>query len=614
MAYAQAVTEIKAEVEANIELVNPMVDLRKPKNLNNFEIDLANVFEYGGGDLVYEISNNSNSTLINANIEDAILSISSTTDQIGSSEIQITANANGQSVSDEFEIVIFDYNYEDGVFIVNEDWFGHDDGTVNFFTNDGDFVYRAYRNENTGETLGTTTQFATTFGDHIFFMSKQGNRLVVANRQTLAKEAVFPEIGGDGRAFVGVTPEKGYIGTSNGIRILDLNDLSLGNFIPGFSGETACMIQAEQYVFAINGNQIHILENDEIIESISGSSFGGITRSVDGNVWVGAGTQLVKISPYTLESETIDLPNGITISGGGAVWNAGSLCASNTENALFWSEAGSWGSSQLIYKYEIGNISSLNNVFYTLPEDWVTYGAGLRIHPIDNDIYITAKKDGWGDNSKYNKLFVVDAETTNLETSAELEEYFWFPALPLMTDKYAPTLSEEINIEEDMNAAIIQIDLFDYVSDMDNLEEGIEFEITQMSSSDIINAEINDNELEISFLTDAFGDVTIEMQAISNGKVLNFEANVQVNSTVGLSFNENSTISCSPNPFNDQLLIETNNNTEFEIEIYSINGQLVHKEHISGTSYLDLSALDKGTYLLKLISNKETYTQKVIKN
>lgn len=602
------------ELNYTIELVNPITDLRKPKNLNDFTIDLSNVFQYDGGELSYEVTTNSNASLINTNIDGSVLHISASENQLGSATLEVTANHENQEASNEFDIVIFDYNYEDGVFIVNEDWFGHDDGTVNFFTNEGDFVYRAYRNENPGETLGTTTQFATTFADHIFFMSKQGNRLVVVNRQSLIKEAVFTEIGGDGRAFVGVNPEKAYVGTSNGVRILNLNDLSLGNFIPGFSGETGCMLQAEQYVFIINGNKVHILENDEIVESISGSAFAGITRSVDGNVWVGAGTQLLKISPYTLEYEAIDLPNGMTISGSNGVWNAGSLCASNTENALFWCEAGSWGSSQLIYKYEIDDMSSLDDVFHTLPDDWVTYGAGLRVHPVDNHIYITAKKDGWGDNSKFNKLFVVNAETANVETSANLEEYFWFPALPLMADKYAPELSEEISIEKDMNSANIQINLFNYVSDVDNLKEAIEFEITQMSSSDIISAEINDHELEISFLQDAFGDVTIQMQAISNGKVLNFEANVQVNELIGTSSETLTAISCSPNPFNNQLFIETQNNTEYEVEIFSINGQLVHKELITGTTYLDLSSLDKGSYLLKLISKEETYTQKVIKN
>ena len=43
-----------------------------------------------------------------------------------------------------------------GFYIANEDWFGHDQGTVNYFKNDGSILYRAYRAANDGETLGTT--------------------------------------------------------------------------------------------------------------------------------------------------------------------------------------------------------------------------------------------------------------------------------------------------------------------------------------------------------------------------------------------------------------------------------------------------------------------------
>lgn len=75
-----------------------------------------------------------------------------------------------------------------GFYVANEDWFGHDNGTVNYFRNDGTIVYRAYRAVNgEDETLGATTQFATIWGDNVYFVSKQGNRLVVADAETLKK-------------------------------------------------------------------------------------------------------------------------------------------------------------------------------------------------------------------------------------------------------------------------------------------------------------------------------------------------------------------------------------------------------------------------------------------
>ena len=85
-------------------------------------------------------------------------------------------------------------NQAKGFYVANEDWFGHDYGTVNYFKvneNDYDVVYRAYRTANEDEILGTTTQFGTTWGDNIYLVSKQNNRLVVADANTLKKKSSF---------------------------------------------------------------------------------------------------------------------------------------------------------------------------------------------------------------------------------------------------------------------------------------------------------------------------------------------------------------------------------------------------------------------------------------
>ncbi len=38
-----------------------------------------------------------------------------------------------------------------GFYVANEDWFGHDNGSVNYFKNGGSIIYRAYRAANNGE-------------------------------------------------------------------------------------------------------------------------------------------------------------------------------------------------------------------------------------------------------------------------------------------------------------------------------------------------------------------------------------------------------------------------------------------------------------------------------
>ena len=51
-------------------------------------------------------------------------------------------------------------DYTKGTFIVNEDWFGHQNSTVNFLSDDGKWTLRAFQKENPGHELGCTSQFA----------------------------------------------------------------------------------------------------------------------------------------------------------------------------------------------------------------------------------------------------------------------------------------------------------------------------------------------------------------------------------------------------------------------------------------------------------------------
>ena len=65
-----------------------------------------------------------------------------------------------------------DMDYSQGTFIVNEDWYGHQNSTVNFLTQDGEWHYRVFQTENPGHELGCTTQFGTIYGDKFYLVSK----------------------------------------------------------------------------------------------------------------------------------------------------------------------------------------------------------------------------------------------------------------------------------------------------------------------------------------------------------------------------------------------------------------------------------------------------------
>ena len=122
-------------------------------------------------------------------------------------------------------------DYTKGTFIVNEDWYGHQNSSVNFLSDDGTWTYNAFQKENLGHELGCTSQFGTIYGDLLYIVSKQskdgaasveGSRLAVIDAKTMQVKKEFQTInsaGADGRSFLGVDLTKGYIGTSNGIYI-----------------------------------------------------------------------------------------------------------------------------------------------------------------------------------------------------------------------------------------------------------------------------------------------------------------------------------------------------------------------------------------------------------
>ena len=135
--------------------------------------------------------------------------------------------------------------YTDGVFMLNEDWYGHNNSTLNFIRPDhptDPFEYYIIQNNesNAGQSLGATAQFGAVYGDYLFIISKQdqdagdglspgesaetrqGGRIVVADAQTMEIKSRIPIIRAnekgvsiaDGRSFVGVDETKGYVGTS----------------------------------------------------------------------------------------------------------------------------------------------------------------------------------------------------------------------------------------------------------------------------------------------------------------------------------------------------------------------------------------------------------------
>ena len=69
-----------------------------------------------------------------------------------------------------------------------------------------------------------------------------------------------------------------------------------------------------------------------------------------------------------------------------------------------------------------------------------------------------------------------------------------------------------------------------------------------------------------------------------------------------------------PNPAGQQITLQSNLNGPFEMEITSLNGQLIRTERMEGpTHQIDLSSFQKGVYFITIRSNDFVRTRKIVK-
>lgn len=463
------------------------------------------------------------------------------THKTGTVDVTFTSQ-DGSGASTTYTVNVLEPNrepladsYQNGTFWLNEDWFGHSNGSINYITDKGELKYHVYESQNKYESFGCTSQYGIIHGDKLIVMSKQatdggdprkgGGRVVVADAKTLKKLAAFDYIGadtdgdgngdGDGRACVGVSENKVYLGSTAGIQVLDTRTLTLGGMVDGiasgenkYNGQIGDMVAIGKYAFAIQqGVGVHVIDiaTDKVVktfpvESNDASGMGypqGITVTADGNVWVattaGASSGLCTfrcIDPSTLDvTDSVDLPEGQRVTCGWGAWRSTNFFASKSENAIWYGagvEASIVSGNTGYYKWTVGSdIAGIQPVFVfpnNLPGvDSKTFQApyaGVRYDDRKNQLLVAATH-GASSNYRYNWLHFVDCKTGDIVKTIKLKDYYWFPSMPIFPDKYAPEFSDfpEVSVDLAKDGDIFTIDLKDYVTDKDNIDAAIRLSI-----------------------------------------------------------------------------------------------------------------------------------------
>lgn len=484
-------------------------------------------------------------------------------------------------------------DYTNGVFIVNEDWFGHQNSTLNFISNDGEWTYRVIQKENPGKELGATAQYGTIYGDKFYIISKQekdpgasivGGRLTIADAKTLKIEKQLTTFAtnsegksiADGRSFLGVDETKAYIGTTNGIYILDLTTNEIKGQISGaegsatdlYSGQIGNMVRVDNKVYAVHQTKGLIVIDAitdkvrKVIPAEEGWGFGSVVLSKDGNLWLSladkngsgkADTRIVKLDPKSHKKEVITLPKGtFGPANSWYAWTPDGFCASTQQNVLYWNGGeSSWFSNKTIFKYDIDKKECTK--FIAIDDPWKLYGCSMRVHPVTDELYVSLYQD-FGNQSYTLRKY--DTTGTIIKEYPMIANY-WFPSLPVFPDNFAPT-AKDLGVIPVSNTKRTNIKLDDFVEDKDNLPASIIMTVKEISDADLFDAKIVNGYLSINPLVEPEGEQTVTIKINSNGKIIEKVVTIEFMTNEALGVNE----------------IETENETKEKV-IYDLQGRRV---------------------------------------
>lgn len=459
-------------------------------------------------------------------------------------------------------------DYSKGTFIVNEDWYGHQNSTLNFLTDDGEWIYRVIQKENPGVEIGATAQYGAIYGDKFFVMAKQpkdpgasitGGRITVCDAKTMKVLKQIENIAvddkgssiADGRGFLGVDEHKAYVGSSNGIYVLDLDSLKITGSVSGagndsddpyqqlYGGQIGNMVRVNNRVFAVhqkNGLLIINPATDEVektVEAPEGWGFGSVVLSKDGNLWLSlaassgsgqADTRIVKLNPATLEQTIIECPEGIFgPANSWYAWTPDCFCASKQNNVLYWNGGNSsWFSGKTIYKYDIDSNTFSTFIDYNDdPDGWQIYGCSFRINPVTDEAIVSLYKS-YGDPT-----YVVRKYDNEGKQTAEYSmiSNYWFPSLPVFPDNEAPVVADidPVSITTEDSTTV---SLKDVATDADNMDAAIVKTVKKVSDENVLKAEMADGDLVITPLKAGKADITIQIN--SNGKLAETVVSVEI--------------------------------------------------------------------------------------
>lgn len=426
-------------------------------------------------------------------------------------------------------------DYTLGTFIVNEDWTGHRNGSVNFLGYDGTWEY------NHLQDLGVTSCYGTFFGNRFYVISKQagnGGRITICDANSTRIIGKIDEIGGDGRSFCGVDEHKAYVSTSKGIYTLNLDELTVGAAVKNADGgdaklgECGNMVRLGDYVYATEyGKSLRIIDcnNDRIVATITAKVY-SITMSKDGQLWVSTDKGISRVNTESRQLEEIALPSGIGVPAKDIyAWKSDGLCASLQNNVIYWT-ASDWNPTT-IFKYDIDNNEFAKVVDLTSDANkWMMYSASnLRVDPVTDNLYVSLFK-AYGSQDYAVRIY--DNKGTQLNEYELTQKNYWFPGIFVFPDVEDPIAGkiDAVTVEENKE---VKVDLAKVCNDADNFQAAIVKTVNSVADNNVATATVKDGKLVVTGVK--AGNTTVELNFCSNGISTTATVNVTVTKATGIT-------------------------------------------------------------------------------
>ena len=464
-----------------------------------------------------------------------------------------------------------DFTFTNGVIFINEDRYGPNQGSINFYNYDYDEMeYNVYSIMNPDTKLGMTSQFGQLFGNHLFVVSKQantneasgnmtGSRLAVLDAATLKQQGSVLRFGEspdsvyDGRAYCGVTPDKGYISTNAGIFVFDVSSMAVTGMIDGtqssakgdysslYLDQCGDMLRFGQYVFAVQqGRGLHVIDpqTDAIVNTLPFPNIVTVFVTASGNLYVANNSREVydynsgpyvanftRINPVTFEVMDVYEPGEThgALSTWGA-WKARMLCVDPVAERVYYNYD---EYQNYISCYDFSDRQFVDH-FIDLPEaadiNWDgtrnlqgLYASALSFDPHTGELVVqTTEAAPMYAYQVFNHNWVLfyDAKTWELKKQVRLQDAYWFPAMAVY-----PDVSEPAVILADTQLAqggAYVIDMIGAVSDLDNMA-ALAVTTAQSNNEQVAHVWMSGTDLHIEAL--APGQTTVSVTTDSNGRL-----------------------------------------------------------------------------------------------